>query len=312
VIFFLGSERFYKDVHLRLSSFFVETDASGSCRQVHVLEARIGRHKACHLIFYEKKPEAAVVRRMVKGILGRLGLSVNITNRKFYGNIIIANPVQTTRELFSKDGYLNKECTTHLLTPLVKETVSVSTKSRIGPASMQAASTRELDNPSAGFNLQATGHTVVIFCRTSERDSKSKDSGISKQAWLAISNPPEIATIVRSQDDVVVTVEYCSSADWVLRSRAIWERIPSSKPIILLSRTPDRVTRRPDEVQEVIDFVKKTGGEWYTSGLHHDTLGSQTWHLVQDKPTTSLVQQQLEAGKLFSDPREAMANGCTI
>ncbi|KAH0341787.1 hypothetical protein KCU81_g6010, partial [Aureobasidium melanogenum] len=245
VVFYVHSRKFHERSRALGSSYFIHFDERSACQpQVHILETKAANLENCHVLTFDEPPtkqtiESAIVEARVHlGVTGK-----RTTNTK---------PIVLSEQLFRSDGLTERNVldkfAAELKTALLKDKGSdfqITLKLSSDPPQTQ--------DP----------YTYVVFTRQSAEESGGlKNTSVPRQATSILTNPKSPIRNLKANDRILVVVEVCSSHKHPLQDRNIFDRLPLNENLIFLSANPDRITRRHEEVDEVLKF-----GKWFSSGM---------------------------------------------
>lgn len=137
---------------------------------------------------------------------------------------------------------------------------------------------------------------AVIWTRQSQEAGRLDKSSVPRQLCSILLNPPPPLATLQQGDELYVVVERCSTSKHPLSDRTIFASIPTDRPVYVITGNPDRLTRRSEEVQSLVDKWQATGGAWFTLGLQNDT-GAKVWQDVSDD--INATSEQLTVGTYY-------------
>ncbi|KAF9321567.1 hypothetical protein BG006_002592 [Podila minutissima] len=138
--------------------------------------------------------------------------------------------------------------------------------------------------------LQLANHqTCVIYIRCSHESQGDASTSIERQFVTTLSKLQRLVD-PHTIHHLEFAVDYVSSNTKSMSSRRMLPIIlGGANNTLLLSSNPDRVTRRPEEVADIVNILREKSSRWYTLGLrgHHSD-----WVQVSDE-AQEMVQDQI-------------------
>ncbi|SMY27121.1 unnamed protein product [Zymoseptoria tritici ST99CH_1A5] len=274
----------------RRPSFFVGwSEDSPFGPQVHILDDKVVNNRYCMLISSSREPTREECEAMIKELEEELGVPTT-------GKSWVTQPFKKGDDpWFRADGVLEKRFKEEVINEAVRKLDAERRVCEARPEGLLSKGpSTDLDFKGA-FNPEAPNGprracTIVVYTRTSKEDGSKTRITIPKQTTTTLGSP--FLRFRRRGDRVWVFKEMCSSNKHAWKERCMTAKIPRDRPIIMLSSNPDRVTRRPDEVLMIVEFVKETGGAWYTQGFPiHDGDTDETWTLVDGDAIEILMER---------------------
>jgi hypothetical protein len=268
-------------------SFFVNwTTDLGFGSQVHILDVKVYTDSYCMLISCIRKPSAENSDSMLEELQQELGLA---NNEKAW----VTAPMQkedlpwfrAANEVIDR-GRLSKPRDEGLLyvgsgpPPRLYSRPGAPSEStsQFGTASLASSSMMpgsDWDSDLGSYSDTASGAnsvedatpeprqpwTWLIWLRQSNEDGIKARTTIPRQLTTALASSRLWGR--RPGDRICIYVEVCSSNKHSWEERKLPRSIPRDRPIILLTVNPDRVTRRPEEVNLIVAMVAEMpGGVW--------------------------------------------------
>ena len=186
--------------------------------------------------------------------------------------------------MFSADGFGNLKFLDYLLAPAMRLGIK---RCLVKDADLNV--TLRLLEPSR------PPITVALWLRQSQEAGRLDHSSVPRQLCSILVNPaPPLATL-QYGDRLIVVVERCSTSKHPVSDRIIFNSLPTDRPTFVVTINPDRLTRRSDEVQSLVNRFKATQGAWFSLGVRSDK-GTTAWQDVGED--IDAVTEQVTLGML--------------
>lgn len=248
--------------------------------QIHVLEQSVANHRYTLLACFRLSPCETAIQSMIDAVFEQLKV-------KKSAKVITTRPTFNVTEdsrLFREDGVLRMTVIDRILSPALREALSTRGSG---------------EGTVLGFELikipKRLPVVFVIWVRRS-RDENVQSFTIARQAWSILANPPDCLRYATNLDKVIIAIENCSSSQHPLKDRRLMRSIPKNQPIFLLTTNPDRMTRRQEEVSEIVSIVERSGGAWYTKGMASEHNQAIEWSTIGDEASQDRLRDRLRIG----------------
>ena len=280
-----SGRRAAESLRQRQPSHFVRWPYDIRCDpQVHVLDAPIFAKRYCQLVTFrtEAPPDDTAIDHAISAL--RSALDANGGSR-----VTATKPIPKGKQAwFRADGE-----------------VHVVIKDRILGAALRTALIKRRSSGQAkdGSIIDLTQLlsqdrqpvNYVLWIRQSNEDAGRAQDSAPRQIATLISSP--VLEALQRNDCVIVVAEICSSSKHPLTDRRLYHTLPRNRPMQILTVNPDRLTRRADEVDTILDDLESVGGAWYTSGLElGEDDDKRDWHHVSD-PSVDDIKARLKLGR---------------
>ena len=257
-----------------------------------ILDAAIsGRRSPILVSFYEPSPSAGDVMEAVKLISSELSKRNMDPAKKLqsvrYTEAIPWNYLNSS--LFRINGTPNHKLTDLVITPLARTAQSSrSTTSETAVDSIADELTNDLDS----FKIAVDNREVIIYIRASTYSQTDKSHSIERQYESILHDLRDCNLI-----SITTFLEYFSSSRHPLQDRLITKRAITAgeNPRVLLSINRDRITRRSNEIEELITELRSNNINWYTQGA---VEAPAIWHNLHEDHTW--VPDNLEVGRAIA------------
>lgn len=258
VIFHVHRRSFHESSRALGQSYFVqfEKHAEHCESHVHILETQLAGLENCHVLTFTQMPTKTIADTAIAEIKQLFGVpDARITR---------TTPVMLSKPLFRADGMTNRPVPDHF-------------------AGQMKTALQKNRGSKTDINLEICTNspvprdpnTYVVFTRQSAEESGAlSNTSVPRQATSIFTSPESPLRGLQAHDKIVVMVEVCSSHKHPLRDRTIFERLPVGENLVFLTANVDRLTRRADEVDEIL-----SKGRWISSGLHE---ARTTWFDVAE------------------------------
>jgi len=88
---------------------------------------------------------------------------------------------------------------------------------------------------------------------------------------------------LKTNDRILVLVEYCSSSAHPWTDRLVREAIPSDRPVTIITANPDTLTRRAEGVEQILEeMALNGGGAWCSQGASFGDVARSDWFKVDE------------------------------
>ena len=128
---------------------------------------------------------------------------------------------------------------------------------------------------------------VIIWIRKSQTDSSTS---LARQIWSALTQRAPPLKDLRAHDRIIIVVEVCSSSKHPFTDREVHKLVPTDLPMHIITSNPDRMTRRSDEVVDILSELG-TEGKWYTQAAKFEHVKQRTW--IDVSQYVDDIQEQL-------------------
>ncbi|THW56963.1 hypothetical protein D6D19_10562 [Aureobasidium pullulans] len=258
VIFHVHRRSFHESSRALGQSYFVqfEKHAEHCESHVHILETQLAGLENCHVLTFTQMPTKTIADTAIAEIKQLFGVpDARITR---------TTPVMLSKPLFRADGMTDRPVLDHF-------------------AGQMKTALQKNRGSKTDINLEICTNspvprdpnTYVVFTRQSAEESGAlSNTSVPRQATSIFTSPESPLRGLQAHDNIVVMVEVCSSHKHPLRDRTIFERLPVGENLVFLTANVDRLTRRADEVDEIL-----SKGRWISSGLHE---ARTTWFDVAE------------------------------
>jgi hypothetical protein len=248
--------------------------------QVHIPDCKIGTLGNCHLVTFTSAPDDVQIAKVESLLWNKLHAAScrSISTKAFMHSP--AYPV------FNMDGSLCRATLDTILSPAAKSALS-----------KVAASGQDRQVAFALGKSRREPRTVVIWIRQSAEDTAAKTS-VPRQAWSALTGKAPPLQDLRSDDRLVIAIEYCSSSQHPWHDRNIRDLIPTDRSLHVITSNPDRLTRRPSEVDEPLAELGDGQGSWWSQGAKFDGGNESDW--IDVRKHADKVVEQIRCGKYRS------------
>ncbi|THW85869.1 hypothetical protein D6D17_09146 [Aureobasidium pullulans] len=258
VIFHVHRRSFHESSRALGQSYFVqfEKHAEHCESHVHILETQLAGLENCHVLTFTQMPTKTIADTAIAEIKQLFGVpGARITR---------TTPVMLSKPLFRADGMTDRPVLDHF-------------------AGQMKTALQKNRGSKTDINLEICTNspvprdpnTYVVFTRQSAEESGAlSNTSVPRQATSIFTSPESPLRGLQAHDKIVVMVEVCSSHKHPLRDRTIFERLPVGENLVFLTANVDRLTRRADEVDEIL-----SKGRWISSGLHE---ARTTWFDVAE------------------------------
>ncbi|KAK3646100.1 hypothetical protein LTR56_008717 [Elasticomyces elasticus] len=280
VLFHFDSETAQCMTRHNLPSYFMDWPKSIRTRcqaQVHVPDCQIATLGNCHLVFFTTSPSPTEIETVTTSLKAFLQAGDC--------RVLSTEPFRcsTNSTMFNTDGGIQRQALDKILSPLAKTALSLRARGSIArDVTMEVTS------------LARKPVTKVIWTRQSEDDTTATTS-ISRQVWTALTSGAPPLVSVHPQDRLVIVVEYCSSSKHPWFDRQLRSMLPTDRPLEILTCNPDRLTRRADEVEPILNELVAANGSWYSQGAGFGELPAETWFDVSQD--IEFVKEQIRCGR---------------
>ncbi|KJX92293.1 hypothetical protein TI39_contig5876g00004 [Zymoseptoria brevis] len=254
--------------------------------QVHIVDTPVYDQSYCMLISSSIRPTKSQREALLVQLRNELGAS---PTKKAW--VTEAFP-KKDQMWFRADGLLDMRFKTQILNSEVRATFTeqhdaaqeerqpVVDSDSHGQPGLEPGSmpTSMPDNALTSDDASASKReawTWLIWLRQSNEEGSKLKSTIGRQLTTVLKS--NILDEMLPGDRVCVYVETCSSNKHPWQDRSLVQKILADRPIHLISVNPDRVTRRVEEIDTVLNLV----AAWHTQGLPSRDGGTdKDWRLV--------------------------------
>lgn len=248
VIFHVHRRAFHEASRALGQSYFVQFEENTQfCQdQVHILETQLAGLANCHVLSFTQMPTDEIVDTAINEILGLFDVPEARISR--------IKPVLLSRALFRADGLTDRLVLDSFAT-LMKAVLQKNRGSKVGINLELCSSPLPMREP----------NTYVVFTRQSSEESGAlSNTSIPRQATSLFTSPESPIRDLQPQDKIIVVVEVCSSHKHPLQDRTIFQKLPHTENLVFLTANVDRLTRRKDEVEQIL-----SKGKWFSTGFHN-------------------------------------------
>lgn len=263
-----SSKAFVNSMRQRKPSFFLDGAQTSLEPHIQVLES-VARKRFCVLLSFKNAPSSDGIEASI-GLLRRQ-LKLPKSSR------VMATPplhLSVDRRLFRIDGTVAQG----------KAFTTLSTELR--KAIIETARAYE------PLHLRVTPQSRepvrwVFILRQSQEDYVPTKTSIPRQLWSMLVSKDAPFERLGKSNRISVVVELCSSNKHPFQDRTVLTGLPDDLPMIFLTANPDRMTRRENEIDSILER-----GEWFTRGLRGNTL-----HWTNVRALKDVVSEQVKTGK---------------
>ncbi|KAG0083136.1 hypothetical protein BGZ92_011057 [Podila epicladia] len=185
------------------------------------------------------------------------------TPMHFYTPPTQYSQIGNSQRLFRIDGFMQ----VHVWDRQPANAVRVAKSSKAVNVEEGHVQGRDRDPHSNMPLLTANYQTCVIYIRCSHESQSDVSTSIERQFVTTLSKVQQLVdpcTIHRLE----FAVDYVSSNTRSMDSRKMLPIIlMNANNTLLLSSNPDRATRRPEEVEDIVNILQGKSSRWYTLGL---------------------------------------------
>jgi hypothetical protein len=246
VVFNVHKKRFHQRSRDLGSSYFLRFNEDTACQpQVHILDTKAANLENCHVLTFNTEP----TDRMIEDALNEARIFLRVPEKKTTRTPAII----LSEQLFRSDGVTERRV-------LDKFAAAIKLAMHKDNASdFQIALKLSANPPQTTEPI-----TYVVFTRQSAEESGSlQNTSIPRQTTSILMNAASPIHNLKPGDRILVVVEVCSSHKHPMKDRKIFDRIPDNENLVFLTANPDRLTRRHDEIDELLKR-----GKWFSSGMH--------------------------------------------
>lgn len=288
VIFWSSRLEFQEYIRCNQPSFYIEWD---ELYHVQVMDATIAHKSSALLVSFPDKPTTSKISRTAETLAEYMEFS-GATRKKTNNRWIISEPIyHTNQRLFRADGRCNYYYMDRVLSPHYRR-VLATTDSPV-PTIAGTLHNGTDDNP-------ARPRLIVFWIRQSNDD---KQTSIARQLWSMLTKLDETILPLQSVDRVIIAIEFCSSSKhpWHDRRlpRAILPKMRQSLETTLLTANPNRLTRRAEEITDILQALNERAARWRTTGVISDDLRRGDWFHVAAN-TSQDIERQLNTDREFA------------
>lgn len=260
-------------------SFFGQWNAPASLHsQVHIIDTPVYNYRYCLLLSFSSphRPEETTVKQATEDLALYLGLERSRT--------FVTTPFFITSMCFRPDGDCDRIFKDNVLNPHI----------RLAIQKQVTAISRPFSHDKVEMQLRQPMDFCLWTRQSNEDGSRARDT-IPRQLTTLLSSP--VLDKLQPGDNVHIFAEICSSNKHPLSDRRLFNLIPRNKPVALLTVNPDRMTRRSNEVEAVLDALHKSGGSWHTQGLPVGEDGHVTDWIEIDEELKQILKDRLTLGR---------------
>ncbi|THY37119.1 hypothetical protein D6C99_09911 [Aureobasidium pullulans] len=232
VIFHVHRRAFHEASRALGQSYFVQFEENTQfCQdQVHILETQLAGLANCHVLSFTQMPTDEIVNTAINEILGLFDVPEARISR--------IKPVLLSRALFRADGLTDRLVLDSFAT-LMKAVLQKNRGSKVGINLELCSSPLPMREP----------NTYVVFTRQSSEESGAlSNTSIPRQATSVFTSPESPIRDLQPQDKIIVVVE----------------KLPDMGNFVFLTANVDRLTRRENEVEQIL-----SKGKWFSTGFHN-------------------------------------------
>lgn len=249
-------------------SFFLHETGAACERHVQILED-IGGKRFCLLLCFQKEPyvkeievSLEVLRRQLKIPRSRRVISTSVLH------------LPKNKHLFRLDGSCIRNKASRKISVALRDVI-VNQK-------------QTYQDPTLQITSQGREPLRWVFVlRQSQEDSAPTKTSIPRQLWTMLTSKNAPFRRLEELDEISVVIELCSSHKHPIQDRMVFRDLPDDLPLIFLTTNPDRLTRRDNKIDLILER-----GEWYTRGLHGNNLN---W--VNVRQHKAAIEEQVNIGK---------------